>query len=156
MSIALTHEFYLVPNKIEVKQFWLGIENRPEIIDSVKISDDIILYISDTLRWIPSINPALKGFPRGTGINYHGVTLFDAESAQILGNVFDSWKRLFENAPEVLKLTGEYVTIVGKDDSGHYEKLVLNRNEVLKQFEKIASFSNRLDEGSYYLFHCGI
>jgi hypothetical protein len=134
----------------------MGIQNRPEIVDSVEIHDDIILYISDTLKWIPSKNPALRGTPRGAGINYHGVTLFDEESAIILGNVFNSWKHLFENSPEVLKLTGKYMTNVDLVDSGHYEKLFLNRNEVLKQFDKIISFANILSKGSFYLFHCGI
>jgi hypothetical protein len=156
--IALTHEFYLVPSTIDVEQqqFWMGIKNRSEIVDSVEIHDDIILYISDTLKWIPSKNPAIKGAPRGAGINYHGVTLFDDESAIVLGNVFNSWKQLFENSPEVIKLTGEYLTIVDQHDSGHYENLFLNRNEILKQFDKIVSFANKLSNGSFYLIHCGI
>lgn len=42
------------------------------------------------------------------------------------------------------------------EQSGHYEKLVYNRNEVIKQFEKIISFSERLSEGNFFFNHCGI
>ncbi|MGO4549123.1 hypothetical protein AB4Z29_30475 [Paenibacillus sp. 2TAB23] len=91
--MSLIHEFFLVPNTTDVQQFWMEIQNRPDI--------------------------------------------FDNESAIILGNVFNSWKLSFENSPEVLKLTGENFTIVDQDDSGRYEKLFLNRNEVLKKFDKI-------------------
>jgi len=46
--------------------------------------------------------------------------------------------------------------VEGGVQSGHYEKLVYNRLEIIKQFEKIISFSDRLSEGKFYLYHCGI
>lgn len=39
---------------------------------------------------------------------------------------------------------------------GEYEKKVFNKDEVIKQFEKIISMSAQLAEGDYYLYHCGI
>jgi len=81
-------------------------QNRSEIVDGVEIHDDIIVYIYDTLKWIPSKKHALAGSPNGTGINYHGVTLFDHESAIVLGSVFNAWKLLFENSPDILELRG--------------------------------------------------
>lgn len=53
-------------------------------------------------------------------------------------------------------LTGEFVMEADTEQSGHYEKLVYNRNEVIKQFEKIISFSERLSEGNFFFNHCGI
>lgn len=43
---------------LEHECFWMDRESNPKVIDSVVIHDDIILYISDTLKWIPSRNPA--------------------------------------------------------------------------------------------------
>lgn len=154
--MALTHEFYLVPNTIDVEQFWMGIRNKPEVIDSVVIHDDIILYINDTLEWIPSKNPGKRGTPNGTGINYHGVTLFEDKSAIILENVFTAWRNLIANSPQVLELRGSFVWVEGEEHSGEYEKLVFNRDEIIEQFEKIISFSKKLSEGHFYLYHCGI
>ncbi|WP_080840816.1 hypothetical protein [Cohnella massiliensis] len=154
--MALEHEFYLVPITIDVERFWMNRENNPEIIDRVGIHDDIILYVGDTLNWIPSKNPALHGTPAGTGINYYGVTLFDKASARNLKNVFSSWRDLFLNSPTTLELTGEFVMLEGGGQAGQYEKLVYNRNEIIKQFEKIISFSDRLSEGNCYVYHCGI
>ncbi|EPY08664.1 coagulation factor 5/8 type-like protein [Paenibacillus alvei TS-15] len=154
--MALEHEFHLIPITIDIEQFWMNRENNPKVIDSVVIHDDIVLYVSDTLKWIPSRNPALHGTPASAGINYHGVTLFDEVSARNLKSVFSSWRDLFLNSPTVLELTGEFVMVEGGVQSGHYEKLVYNRLEIIKQFEKIISFSDRLSEGKFYLYHCGI
>lgn len=46
--------------------------------------------------------------------------------------------------------------VEGGGQSGHYEKLVYNRHDIIKQFEKIISFSDRLSEGEFYLYRCGI
>jgi hypothetical protein len=154
--MALEHDFYLIPNTVDVDRFWMDRENNPELIDSVIIHDDIILYISDTLKWVPSRNPAFHGAPRGAGIHYHGVTLFDVNSAVTLKSVFSSWRDLFLNSPAVLELTGEFVMVGGEGQSGYYEKLVYDRHEIIEQFEKMTLFADRLAEGGFYLYHCGI
>ncbi|WP_019913596.1 hypothetical protein [Paenibacillus sp. HW567] len=154
--MALEHKFYLTPITIDVEHFWMNIENNSEVIDSVVIHDDIILYVSDTLKWIPSRNPALHEAPMGAGINYHGVTLFDQNSAITLKSIFSSWRDLFLNSPLAVELTGEFVRVEGAGQLGHYEQLVYNRHEIIKQFEKIISFADRLFEGGFYLYHCGI
>ncbi|MFD1888242.1 hypothetical protein [Paenibacillus wenxiniae] len=157
--MAREHEFYLFSRTIDVERFWKiwrNKESNSQIIDRVIIHDDIILYIMDTLKWIPSRNPALMGIPASTGINYYGLTLFDEVSAGNLKSVFSSWRDLFLNSPAVLELKGGYIMIEGEEQSGHYEKLVYNRDEIAKQFEKIISFADRLAEGECYLYHCGI
>jgi hypothetical protein len=125
--MALEHGFFLIPKSVDITRFWMNTENNPEIIDSVGIHDDIIQYISDTLKWIPSRNPAKNGNPKGMGINYYGVTLFDQDSSEELNNIFISWRNLFKNSPKVLKLTGEFTSIIGEENSGQYDKLILNR-----------------------------
>lgn len=154
--MALEHEFYLIPTTVQLQGFWMNLNNNPNIIDSVVIHDDIIMYISDTLKWIPSKNPAINGIPGCKGINYHGVTLFDVDSATNLKRVITSWSDLFLNSPNKLELTGEFVTIEAEDYAGHYENLVFDRDDVLKCFEKLISFSGKVAEGKCYIYHCGI
>lgn len=93
------------------------------VIDSVVIHDDIILYISDTLKCI-----------------------------------FSAWRDLFLNSPDVLELIGEFAMTEDGDGvkSGHYEKLVYNRDEIVRQFEKMISLSDKLSESNLYLYHCEI
>lgn len=154
--MALVHEFYLIPAVEDVEHLWMNIANNPKVMNGVVIHDDIILYIKDTLKWIPSRNPALPEAPIGAGINYHGVTLFNQHSAATLQKVFSSWRDLFLNSPQVLELTGEFVMIEGEEQAGHYELLIYERHEVIEQFEKMISFAEKLAEGGLYLYHCGI
>ncbi|SDM84329.1 hypothetical protein [Paenibacillus jilunlii] len=111
--MALEHEYYLIPITIDVERFWMNRENNHKVIDSMVIHDDIIMYISDTLKWIPSRNPALHETPVCAGINYHGVTLFEKKSAGTLKSIFSSWRNLLLNSPLVLELTGEFVVVEG-------------------------------------------
>jgi hypothetical protein len=153
--MSLEHEFYLIPISTDLKGFWSNKDKDNSIIDKVVIYDDIIQYISDTLEWIPSKNPAKLGNPIGQGINYYGVTLFDNESSIRLKSIITSWRDLFNNAPDTLFLTGNYVDGDNELDGG-YDKIVINRDEVIKQFNKIIAFAECLSKGHYYLYHLGI
>lgn len=155
--MSLEHEFHLISNTSDVKNFWMYRENSNSVIDSVVIHDDLINYIFDSLEWIPSKNPELSGTPQGRGLNYHGVTLFDKQSSESLIRILSSWRDLFKSAPKTLELTGDFV-YVGKNEQilGEYEKLVFDRDEVITLFEKVIAMSVYLAEGDYYLYHCGI
>lgn len=74
--MALQHEFYLIPDTTELVLL-MDWENNQNILDSVVLDDELILYITDSLAWIPTKNPGKRGIPNQHGINYHGVTLFD-------------------------------------------------------------------------------
>lgn len=72
--MTLTHDFYLITKVNDPTSFVkLGINLHDFIIDKVQIIDPIILYIIDTLEWIPTKNPAKAGLPNGNGLYYHGV-----------------------------------------------------------------------------------
>ena len=149
--MGLAHKFYLVPDTTELTDFYIDKKN---IIDSVVINDDIILYILDSLYWIPSKNPSSRNQIKGKGLNYYGLTLFDKQSSEALIGVFSAWKSLFNNAPEVIELTGNFVFSDGEE--GEYEKIMVNRGELIMQLDKIISMSRLLADGNYYLYHCGI
>jgi hypothetical protein len=154
--LSLEHEFYLISGSSDVENFWRQRSDADNVINSVIIDDDVIQYILDTLDWIPSRNPALKGNPIGRGINYHGVTLFDAKSSDSLKAIFTAWRDLFANAPTQMELTGEFMIENGLESVGRYETLVLDRDRVIQAFEQIIAMSERLGEGDMYLYHCGI
>lgn len=120
------------------------------------IHDDIIQYIMDTLNWIPSKNPALSEMPSCFGINYHGITLLDEDSSKALKTVFTCWRDLFQNSPKVLKLRGGFVFTEGERCEGEYESIIFNRDEIINQFDRMISFAERLTEGKFYLYHCGV
>lgn len=63
--MSLEHEFYLISNTTELKDFWMYTENNSNVIDSIIIHNDMIQYIYDSLEWIPCKNPALRGIPNG-------------------------------------------------------------------------------------------
>ncbi len=154
--MALEHEFYLVPHTVDIRHFWMERKNHPSVIDSVVIPDDFILYIIDTLNWVPSKNPASRATAPGKGLNYYGVTLFDAESAPALKGICTAWRDLFQYAPKMIELTGDFVMADGTEQEGHYEKLVFNREEIIHCLDKMIAYSNRLVEGDLYVYHCGI
>ncbi|MFD3156331.1 hypothetical protein ACFIJ5_05645 [Haloimpatiens sp. FM7330] len=158
--MAMIHEFILVPKYNEWDWSYDNVVRdscgeidmlKSGIKDFVEIHDDIIIYINDTLNWIPSKNPAFEDMPKGFGLNHYGITLFDKESAPIIKNIFSGWIKIFSQAPSKFKLTGEYEL-----GSETYEKIQLERNKVIDSFEKMFLLANKLENENYYLIHLGI
>jgi hypothetical protein len=131
-------------------------EKNPDIIDSINLSDDLIQYIADSLKWIPCKNLAISMTREVKGINYYGVTLFDQTSAATMKSIFTAWHSLFSNSPEKLELTGEFVVSSKKNILGEYERLIFIRDDVLELLERLLSMIDRLKEENLYLYHLGI
>jgi len=151
--MALEHEFYLISQDTDIREYWQYTHDERTYVDCVVLHDDLILYIIDSLKWIPTKNPGIRTV-QGYGINYHGITLFDKQSAIPLRNVFTAWRDLFKNAPEIMKLTGSFVW--SENEEGEYERLILDRNNVLMQLERMIAMAEKLSDGEYYIYHCGI
>lgn len=152
--MGLEHEFLLVQEPLQTTEVWLLRENVKVIVELV-IHDEIILYILDSLEWIPRKNPAKEGNPSSQGLHYHGITLFDEQSADSLTGIFTAWKNLFEHAPSTFVLTGNF--IYGEtEEAGEYERIPINRDEIVRQFEKMISMADQLATGRYSLYHLGI
>ena len=114
--MGLEHEFFLVTydeyEEMSYNEYCFPLEDTSNVI---LLHDDIVQYIQDTLRWIPSINPAIN-YERGFGLNNYGITLFDKEGAEVISKIAKVWADLFSNGPATLKLTGNYGWIT--DDNG--------------------------------------
>jgi hypothetical protein len=154
--MSLEHKFILVPKPIDYQALMQSNEEIPNIIDSVDIPDDLVQYIADSLKWIPSKNPAKSISKEERGINYYGITLFDQSSAKVMKSVFTSWHSLFANAPENLELTGAFMVSSSKRKLGEYERLVFDRDEILGLLERLVSMAEKLEDGHLYLYHWGI
>jgi hypothetical protein len=152
--MGLEHEFYLVSETMNLEELF-DLRKSSKVIDRVIIHDDLIQYINDSLVWIPSKNPAKQANSHSRGINYHGITLLDQQSANALKGIFTSWRDLFKNAPDTFKLTGNFVEGENEQE-GTYEKISINRDEVVNQLEKIISMSEYLATGNGFLYHYGI
>ncbi|MED1946283.1 MULTISPECIES: hypothetical protein [Brevibacillus] len=139
--MGLTHEFYLVRS-----------ENENEPFETVVLSDNLVLYIWDSLRWIPSFNPSTQ--ENQTGLNYHGITIIRHEGANLLKDICLNWSRLFSLAPSTFRLTGDFV--MDENGNGAYEKWNCTRDELTKTLSALAAIAERAFHENYNIVHHGI
>ncbi|WP_336944027.1 hypothetical protein [Acinetobacter modestus] len=136
----------------------------------VSIHDDLMMYFSDFLKWIPTYNPSLK--VRHTGLNYYGVTVIDIDGAKQALTLFSSLVNMLNLSPSVLRLTGEYTFVHAYDDviepnkdvdrilreTAGYEKIIMQKSDVIGQFEILAELMQKIihSNNSLYVLHLGI
>ncbi len=156
--MGLEHAFFLVTHEEYEEMSYDGdyliLEDSSNLI---LLHDDIVQYIHDTLIWIPSINPAMN-YERGLGLNNYGITLFDKEGAEVILKIAKAWADLFSYGTSTLNLTGSYGWIT--DDNGiidgDYERININRDELVKRFRKLQLFSEKVISNKYFILHHGI
>lgn len=166
--MALLHDFVLL-NKNEFS-YDDCCELVGKVSHDVSIHDDLIIYFNDFLKWIPTYNPSLK--VRHTGLNYYGVTVIDGDGAKEAFQLFSSLVNILKLSPKVLTLTGEYTFIHAYDDvidpnenvdrilrqTAGYEKIVMQKSEVIRQFEILAELMRKVidSNNALYVLHFGI
>lgn len=128
--MALTHEFFLARS-----------ESENESVEKIVLSDNLVLYIWDSLRWIPSYNPSTQ--ESHVGLNYHGITFIRHEGANLLKDICLSWSRLFSLAPSTFQLTGDFV--MDEKGNGDYEKWNCTRNTL----STLAAIADRASRENY-------
>ncbi len=146
----LRHEFGLLSEAIpysSYSQYFARLD--------IKIDDDIVLYIWDTLTWVPTLNPATR--IAGYGLNYHGVTIIDKHGAEKLSSICRLWAELFDLGPDQLELTGQFGwTEGGVQASGEYLILKARKGELVQSLRSLAQYADRAASGNYYILHAGI
>ncbi|MFJ7826120.1 hypothetical protein [Psychrobacillus sp. NPDC096623] len=88
------------------------------------------------------LSNTFQGNPDGQGINYYGVTLFDEQSSKSSKGIFTSWRDLFENALNIFEIKGNFIYGDNEQD-GVYERININRDEVVNQLRRIISMSEQ-------------
>ncbi len=146
--MALVHHFSVTS---KCGDYYIGNDN----FDKIAIHDDIILYMIDTIKWVIGFNPSKKIFVNG--LCYHGVTHFDSNLVKPFKNIIISWRDLFSNAPDDFYLTGNWITIAGSANDGEYEKISVNRCEILAKFNALIQYCEQVEnDENLILVHDGI
>ncbi|MCU4638989.1 hypothetical protein [Acinetobacter courvalinii] len=166
--MALVHDFVL-SNKNE-----FSYDNCCELIDKVSydvsIHEDLIRYFYDFFKWVPTYNPILK--VKHTGLNYYGLTIIDIEGAEEMLILLSSLVNILKLSPNVLRLTGAYTYVHADDnvidpnkkvdrifrETAGYEKIVMQKSEVIRQFEILAELMRKVidSNNALYVLHFGI
>ncbi|MDM5189330.1 coproporphyrinogen III oxidase [Bacillus sp. DX4.1] len=160
--MALQHEFVFVSNeKGELSSEDFSWNNREfcykdgtAVEECVILNDEIVLYVSDFLHWIPTYNPSRR--EKGFGIHYYGITKIEKEGAKIAVDLFRSLISLFSLAPEKIELTGSFQWTSDCNTDGEYEKIFLKRDILCAELESLVKLCYKVKEGEGYLLHFGV
>jgi hypothetical protein len=149
----LAHEFWLLAETSEDYADWCEGIGRPA---DVALQDDIVQYVSDTLRWIPSINPANPTEWSGFGLNYYGTTVINSVGAPAAARILRNWATLFFEGPPEFELRGSYEWTEGDSvEAGAYERIVVDRDETVHSLNLLADMADQIRAGTC-LLHRGV
>ena len=119
--------------------------------EQIYISDDLILYIFDTLNWIDTFSD-LKTSDTENGLNYHGVTYFKGDNIKKLKKIIFYWKELFNIAEKKFELMGIYYSPKRKK----YLKNRYSKKEVIESLENLINLCDRAEKENKIIEHRGI
>lgn len=151
--MGLEHEFLIVSAAEHAPAEYAHLSGAA---GTVRLHDDVLRYVGDTLTWIPTLNPATGKM--GCGLNFYGPTAILVDGAPVAAQIFGTWAQLFRLGPEEIELTGLWTSIEGEPGSGAYDKFTLARSSLTDAFDQIAGDLRRVaeSEGAYFLMHLGI
>ena len=110
--MGLVHQFAIIPKDSDVSIV-------SSDMDSVSISDVIIQYIGDSLKWI---NTNWNGKKMQNGISYYGFSFIEDGEIIKLKKILKQWVELFRLSPDEFYLTGEFLP-----DEKRYENILVKR-----------------------------
>ena len=139
--MSLTHEFATI-EKGSNKNF---IDSS---MNAVSISDELILYINDSLCWIDTF---WNGNEQKKGLSYYGYTRIEGKSVDKLKYILDAWIALFDIAPNDFTLKGNYLS-----EENKYEKIICSKKELLSQLESLRSICVNAANHNMDILHNGI
>lgn len=158
--MALIHDFILVKTDHEPPFdlfYLLMLKDEAKRDMVVHIPDDLILYIIDTMKWVCSYNPFNN--EKQYGLYYHGLSLLKEDGIRTLNSIAQAWLSLFTVAPDIITLTGPYVTIEGEPDiPGEYEIITFSKNDIITRINKLVELTSKAmdSEENYMILHHGI
>ena len=139
--MGLVHQFAIIPKDSDESIV-------SSDMDSVSISDMIIQYIGDSLKWIST---TWNGKRLQNGISYYGFSFIEDGEIVKLKNILKQWVELFRLSPDEFYLTGEFLL-----DEERYENILVKRGEIIKNLNScIYICEKEINEGKRVL-HNGI
>lgn len=154
MTSRLVHKFYLVRRTEHEFADYARLMNTP---GATELHDDLVGYLWDTLRWIPTLDPT--GNEPCQGLNRWGPTVIACEGAPQARAIFGSWAEIFSCGPAQLQLQGPWTWTGGAtSESGHYEQMQLQRDDVVRALRRLESYAAEVSgaKGNLYMLHLGI
>ena len=148
---GLNHTFHL----LNVSEFaYKDYLKALRLQGGIEIYDDQLAYFADTLRWIPTYNPARE--EPYQGLCWFGPTVIKTEGASIARRIFQAWLDLFANGPSILNLQG-YMVLDDKGQATH-ERLEMRRDEIMSKLKTLADWCQQVAESEdrYFIMHLGI
>jgi hypothetical protein len=160
------HDFLLLPEgnggKQIYQEFWNRTNEQPNYRafrlrnHGIRVPDDLVSYMFDTLRWVPSEHPFEElgkwGMPwRGYGLDYHGHTAIRKRGAPVFRQICEAWAALFSQAPRTFELKGAW-----QPDEKEYRRLTYHRREVSPLLQKLAAHAERASTGEFFILHIGL
>lgn len=152
--MSLNHDFLLLDRAVDGEWALTRFIHDPR---AIYLHDDLLRYMLDTLKWIPTYNPSTK--KACCGLNMWGVTLIEHDGAVIAERVFRSWASLFKNGPCMLELTGAYCWVEGEPEAtGQYERIQFVRDDTVGVLQTLADYAAQIQmsKGRLYLYHGGV
>ena len=152
---GLDHDFLLLSTENCSYTDYMKWINNPL---AVRIHDDVIGYMKDSLNWITCYNPA-NGMIKHEGLNWYGPTVIKEDGAIVAQKIFAAWASLFSNGPKALTLTGAYGWIDGQGaETGSYSVIKIDRDEIVGAMRTLADYANQVADSRDRLFvlHLGI
>ena len=149
------HDFFLLSCDDHAFSDYFQFLRHP---DALRLSDDLIWYLYDTLSWIPTINPARDNEPH-LGLCLYGPTVIHTDGAKAAKSVFGGWAEIFSGGPETLTLRGLWTVVEGDPaDSGHYQELTVDRDELVSRLRRLFDFASQVldSNGRYFILHLGV
>jgi hypothetical protein len=118
-------------------------------INYLDIHDDIINYFFDYFMWLKLYNPCKKEYV--DGLCYHGVTTIFNDALFQLKKIIDGLLIIFSNAPDMIKLHGNY-----NFSDNYHEKKYIKKEKIIKTFIKLNNLIEKAIEEKGYILHLGI
>ena len=157
--VKAAHKFRLLPARnVVFRDVARGnFESLRSAPADATLSDNLVSYVYDSLLWIPSFNPSSRKMSAQHGLNLYGITAIGRDGAVVMKNILETWHRLFQLAPSVVKLTGHY-TQTAKESDGFYEKNSLDRTILLNDVAAVLDLCKKtIDQREEeYILHSGI
>lgn len=117
-------------------------------MDCVSVSDILIQYIGDSLKWVHTM---WNGKKFQKGISYYGYSIIENDEIIKFKNIIKRWAELFCLSPDEFYLTGDFLP-----DEEKYENTLVKREEIIKTLNSLVSICEKaINEGAKIL-HNGI
>lgn len=139
--MGLVHQFAIIPKDSNESII-------SSIMDSVSISDMLIQYIGDSLRWVHTTG---NGKRVQKGISYYGFSFIENGEIIKLKNIMKQWVELFYLSPDEFYLTGDFLL-----DEKRYENNLVKREEIIENFNSCILICEKAILEGAKILHNGI